>query len=148
MVQILLTCLSFFSFQDNLKLNLFDPPSGFSEEEPLREALFLQRMQSYLQGVLEVNSFLALAIRENRPELVRNLFAGRLTMADAVRLSPLFQSGWLEPPAYVPKWAADLRRLAALIAYTAFMSNVKLEKVTLNRVIEIEEEISNESYKY
>ena len=102
----------------------------------------------YLQGVLEVNSFLTVAIRENRPELVRNLFAGRLTMADAVRLSPLFQSGWLEPPAYVPKWAADLRRLAALIAYTAFMSNVKLEKVNLNRVIEIEDEITTGSYNY
>jgi len=89
-----------------------------------------------------------LAIRENRPELVRNLFAGRLTMADAVRLAPLFQSGWLEPPTYVPKWAADLRRLAALIAYTAFMSKVKLENVNLNRVIEMEEEITNESYKY
>ena len=103
---------------------------------------------TYLQGVLEVNSFFVVAIRENRPELVRNLFAGRLTMADAVRLSPLFQSGWLEPPAYVPKWAADLRRLAALIAYTTFMSSVKLEKVTLNRVFEIEEEILNESYNY
>jgi len=102
----------------------------------------------YLQGVLEVNSFLTLAIRENRPELVRNLFAGRLTMADAVRLSPLFQSGWLEPPVYVPKWASDLRRLAALIAYTAFMSNVKLEKVNLDRVIEIEDEITTGSYKY
>ena len=102
----------------------------------------------YLQGVFEVNSFLTLAIRENRPELVSNLFAGRLTMADAVRLSPLFQSGWLQAPVYVLKWAADLRRLAALIAYTAFMSNVKLEKVTLNRVFELEDEIATGSYEY
>ena len=102
----------------------------------------------YLQGVFEVNSFLRLAIRDNRPELVRNLFAGRLTMADALRLSPLFQSGWLSPPTYIPKWAADLRRLSALIAYTAFMANVKLEKIHLDRVVEMEEELVNESYKY
>ena len=61
---------------------------------------------------------------------------------------PFFESGWLDQPAYIPKWAADLRRLAALIAYTTFMSNVKLEKVHLNRVIEMEEELTNESYIY
>ncbi|HEX6225078.1 MAG TPA: flavohemoglobin expression-modulating QEGLA motif protein [Chryseolinea sp.] len=102
----------------------------------------------YLQGVFEVNSFLRLAIRDNRPDLVRNLFAGRLTMADALRLSPLFQSGWLSPPTYIPKWAADLRRLSALIAYTAFMANIKLENIHLDRVVEMEEELVNESYKY
>jgi uncharacterized protein (TIGR02421 family) len=100
----------------------------------------------YLQGLLEVHTFLRLAIRDNRPDLVRNLFAGRLTMADALRLSPLFQSGWLSPPVYMPPWATDLRRLAALIAYSAFMTNIKLEKVYLNRFIEIEEEIKSGMY--
>ena len=39
-------------------------------------------------------------------------------------------------------------RLSALIAYTAFMANVKLEKIHLDRVVEMEEELVNESYKY
>lgn len=95
----------------------------------------------YLQGLLEVHTFLRLAIRDNKPNLVRNLFAGRLTMADALQLQPLFENGWLLPPAYLPTWAADLRRLAAMMAYSAFISNIKLEHLYLERVIEIEEEI-------
>jgi uncharacterized protein (TIGR02421 family) len=97
----------------------------------------------YLQGLLEVHTFLRVAIRDNRPNLVRNLFAGRLTMGDAVRLDSLFQSGWLIPPTYIPLWASDLRRLAAMMAYSAFITNIKLEKVYLDRFIEVEEEMKS-----
>jgi hypothetical protein len=95
----------------------------------------------YLQGLIEVHTFLRVAIRDNKPGLVRNLFAGRLTMADALRLDPHFQSGWLIPPVYMPTWASDLRRLAAMMAYSAFITNIKLEKVYLDRAIEIEDEL-------
>jgi len=95
----------------------------------------------YLQGLLEVHTFLRVAIRDNRPGLVRNLFGGRLTLADTIRLDPQFQSGWLKPPAYMPLWAADLRRLAAMMAYSAFMANIKLDKVYLERFIEAEDEM-------
>jgi uncharacterized protein (TIGR02421 family) len=100
----------------------------------------------YLQGLLEVHTFLRLAIRDNRPDLVKNLFAGRLTMGDALRLSPLFESGWLSPPLYMPPWATDLRRLSAMIAFSAFITNIKLEKTYLNRFIEGEEEFKRGMY--
>jgi len=100
----------------------------------------------YLQGLLEVHTFFRVAIRDNQPELVRNLFAGRLTMADAIRLGPLFANGWLSPPVYMPEWATDLRRLAALMAYSAFIANIKLEKVDVNRFIEGEEEFKRGMY--
>ena len=96
----------------------------------------------YLSGVLEVHTFLRIAIRDNRPDLVNNLFAGRLTIADAVRLSPLFQSGWLKPPAYMPAWASDLRRLAAMMAYSAFTGNIKINDIKVERAIELEEEMN------
>jgi len=95
----------------------------------------------YLPGLLEVHTFLRVAIRDNRPDLARNLFAGRLTIADALRLAPLFDSGWLIPPVYIPTWAADLRRLAALLAYSAFVGNIKLEELYLERAIEMEGEL-------
>jgi uncharacterized protein (TIGR02421 family) len=98
----------------------------------------------YLQGLFEVHTFLRLAIRDNKPNLVRNLFAGRLTMGDAIRLQQQFENGWLKPPAYMPMWASDLRRLSALLAYSAFVANIKLEKVTLNRFIEYEDEIKTQ----
>jgi uncharacterized protein (TIGR02421 family) len=94
----------------------------------------------YLAGLVEVHTFMRVAIRDNRPELIRNIFAGRLTLADALRLAPLFESGWLNTPRYMPLWASDLRRLAASMAYSAFVTNIRLEKVYLNRMIELEEE--------
>lgn len=100
----------------------------------------------YLQGLLEVHTFFRVAIRDNRPELVRNLFAGRLTLGDTVRLAPLFESGWLIPPAYMPGWATDLRRVAAMMAYSAFITNIKLEKIDLNRFVEGEEEFKRGMY--
>jgi uncharacterized protein (TIGR02421 family) len=95
----------------------------------------------YLEGLFEVHTFLRLAIRDNRPHLVSNLFAGRLTLADALRMEPFFISGWLKPPAYMPVWASDLNRLAALLAYSAFTAQIKLENVYLERAIEFEDEL-------
>jgi hypothetical protein len=46
----------------------------------------------------------------------------------------------------MPSWATDLRRLSALMAYSAFIGHVKLEKVDLNRFIEAEEEIKQGMY--
>lgn len=96
----------------------------------------------YLSGVLEVHTFLRVAIRDNRPDLVNNLFAGRLTIADAVRMAPLFESGWLKPPVYMPAWASDLRRLAAMMAYSAFTGNIKINDIRVERAIELEEEMN------
>jgi uncharacterized protein (TIGR02421 family) len=95
----------------------------------------------YLAGLLEVHTFLRVAIRDNRPDLVRHLFAGRLTIADALRLSPAFDTGWLRPPVYMPTWASDLRRLAALLAYSAFVGNIKLDDLYLERAMEFEGEL-------
>ena len=138
---------------DFIDLFKFFLEAGQSEEESVKSAQRIFRGGAvkggvvftkdavYLQGLFEVHTFLRLAIRDNQPNLVRNLFAGRLTMADALRLNPMFESGWLVPPTYIPTWAADLRRLAAMMAYSAFVSNIKLENMYLGRVIEFEDEI-------
>ncbi len=93
----------------------------------------------YLKGLLEVHTFLRAAIRDNRPELVRTLFAGRLTLGDAVELAPFFESGYLVPPTYVPPFAQDIRRLAALLAYSAFVQRIDLGAVTLDHFVSYEE---------
>lgn len=100
----------------------------------------------YLQGLLEVHTYFRIAIRDNRPDLIQNLFAGRLTKADAIRLSPHFESGWLMPPVYMPNWATDLRRLSALMAYSAFMTHIKLEKMDVNRFVEAEDEFNRQVF--
>jgi uncharacterized protein (TIGR02421 family) len=93
----------------------------------------------YLKGLLEVHAFLRVAIRENRPELVRALFAGRLTLGDAVTLSPLFEAGVLSAPVYVPAWARDLRTLASVLAYSAFMTRVELRNLTPERFVLVDD---------
>ena len=84
---------------------------------------------------------LRIAIRDNKPELVSNLFAGRMTIADTIRLNEYFEKGWLIPPVYMPTWAKDLRRLAAMLAFSAFISNINLDVVTLDRFLLLDEAI-------
>jgi uncharacterized protein (TIGR02421 family) len=143
---------------DFIELFKFFLDAGQSEEESVKSAQRIFRGGAvkggvvftkdavYLQGLIEVHTFLRVAIRDNRPNLVRNLFAGRLTMADTLRLDPQFQSGWLIPPVYIPLWASDLRRLAAMMAYSAFITNIKLDKVYLERAIEVEDELKSVHY--
>ncbi|MGE8064793.1 flavohemoglobin expression-modulating QEGLA motif protein [Pseudomonas sp. NPDC089569] len=86
---------------------------------------------AYLTGLLGVHTLLRIAIRDNRPDLVSHLFAGRLTLGDTIRLAPLFESGWLKAPVHVPAWASDLRRLAANLAFSAFIARINLDALDL-----------------
>lgn len=90
---------------------------------------------AYLKGVMEMHVFMNVAIRDNQPQLIERLFAGRLTLSDVINLGPYFDSGYLERPRYVPPWARDPRRLAAALAYSSFMMNVNLTAVTLERFV-------------
>ncbi|WP_137807716.1 flavohemoglobin expression-modulating QEGLA motif protein [Pseudomonas sp. G(2018)] len=87
---------------------------------------------AYLTGMLGVHTLLRIAIRDNRPDLVGHLFAGRLSLGDTVRLAPLFECGWLKGPTYVPPWASDLRLLAANLAFSAFIARINLDVLDLD----------------
>ena len=89
---------------------------------------------AYLKGLMETHVLMNVAIRDNQPQIIERLFAGRLTMSDAVTLGPYFESGFLERPRYVPPWARDTRRLAASLAYSSFMMNMNLGPVTLEGI--------------
>jgi hypothetical protein len=79
---------------------------------------------------------LNVAIRDNQPQIVERLFAGRLTLGDTITLGPYFDSGFLQRPHYVPPWARDTRRLAASLAYSSFMMNVNIGAVTLDNFVQ------------
>lgn len=93
----------------------------------------------YLKGMMEVHAFLAVAIHDNRPELVNALFAGRLSLGDTIELAPYFESGFLVGAHYMPHWANDLRTLASVLACNAFFTRVDLTHVKLENFIELEE---------
>lgn len=93
----------------------------------------------YLKGLMEVHAFLAVAIHENRPELVNHLFAGRMSLGDVIELAPYFDSGFLVGARYMPHWASDLRTLASVLACNAFFTRVNLTHVKLENFIRLEE---------
>jgi hypothetical protein len=84
---------------------------------------------------METHVLMTLAIRDNQPQIIDRLFAGRLTMSDTMNLGPYFDSGFLAPARYVPPWARDTRRLAAALAYASFIMSVDLVPVTLDRFV-------------
>ena len=94
----------------------------------------------YLEGLALVHTFLTKAIADNRPGLIPDLFAGRLTLGDVVSLQPLFDDGTLAQPRYVPPWAQGLNRLSAYLAFSTFANRIRLERVELERFSLLEDQ--------
>jgi uncharacterized protein (TIGR02421 family) len=101
----------------------------------VRGGIAFTKDSAYLKGVMETHVLMNLAIRDNTPQVIERLFAGRLTLSDAIVLGPDFESGFLERPRYVPPWARDTSRLAATLAYSSFMMNINLTSLTLDRFV-------------
>jgi uncharacterized protein (TIGR02421 family) len=101
----------------------------------VRGRIAFTKDSAYLKGLMEMHVLMNVAIRDNQPQIIQRLFAGRLTFSDAITLGPYFDSGYLQPARYVPPWASDTRRLAASLAYSAFMMRVDLADVTLDRFV-------------
>jgi uncharacterized protein (TIGR02421 family) len=124
---------------------------GQSEEESAQSAarifrggdpkggIAFTKDSTYITGLIEVSTFLRVAIRDGRPELIPLLFAGRMTLGDVVVLAPLMEQGIIQGPRYIPTWAQDLRRLTATLTYWAFTSFVDLKHLTLDVAIELDE---------
>jgi len=100
----------------------------------------------YIGGLFEVHSFLRVAVRDGRPELIPNLFAGRMTLRDVVVLDPVFREGMFKGPHYLPGWAADLRRLTAMLSYSAFTAMVDLKSVHLDMFSHLEDAVIDSSF--
>jgi uncharacterized protein (TIGR02421 family) len=99
----------------------------------------------YVGGLLEVHTFLRTAVRDGRPELIPLMFSGRVTLGDVIVLAPLAAEGLVAGPRYMPKWAADLRRLTAYLTYSAFLTKIDLGKVDLDSAVGVEQEVIDAS---
>jgi uncharacterized protein (TIGR02421 family) len=86
----------------------------------------------YLSGLVAAHTFLRKAIAENRPHLVRRVFAGRITLGDVGRLDRDFAEGHVIEPRFFPDWARDLHRLSAYLAFTSIIHQIDLEAVDLD----------------
>jgi len=83
----------------------------------------------YLHGLLSVHTFFRWALKHRKFNLCRNLCAGKMTLGDAVRLEPWFDSGYIAPPAYLPPWLQRANGLAGVLAFSLFANRIRLDRV-------------------
>lgn len=81
----------------------------------------------YLHGLLSVHTFFRWALKHRRLDLLRWLFAGKLSLHDVLSLQPIFESGWIAAPAYLPRWIERSGNLAGLLAFSLFANRIRLD---------------------
>lgn len=90
----------------------------------------------YLQGLVLVHTFFRKAIQRNKFFLAQHVFSGRLTLSDAISLTPFFESGFIREPYYVPPWLRHRERLAAHLCYSVFSDRINLSEVRFGDFLE------------
>ncbi len=83
----------------------------------------------YLRGLIGVHTFFRWALKHGKLRLCRLLFAGKMTLADVQRFEPLFDSGDLSPPRWLPEWVERANGLAGMLAFSLFANRIRLEQI-------------------
>lgn len=89
----------------------------------------------YLHGLLAVHTFFRWALRQRRFDLCRNIFAGKMTLRDAIELEPYFADGTLTPPRYLPPLAQSTSGLAGRLGFSLFINNIRLDQVDVEQLM-------------
>ena len=92
----------------------------------------------YLRGLIGVHTFFRWALKQRKLRLCRMLFAGKMTLADVQRFEPLFDSGDLLPPRWLPEWVERANGLAGMLAFSLFANRIRLDQImSAERVTDI-----------
>ena len=83
----------------------------------------------YLRGLIGVHTFFRWALKQRKLRLCRMLFAGKMTLADVQRFEPLFDSGDLLPPRWLPQWVERANGLAGMLAFSLFANRIRLDQI-------------------
>ncbi|HVI57899.1 MAG TPA: flavohemoglobin expression-modulating QEGLA motif protein [Luteimonas sp.] len=83
----------------------------------------------YLRGLIQVHTFFRWALRQGQLRLCRQLFAGKMTLGDVQRFAPLFESGVLQRPRWLPRWVERANGLAGMLAFSLFANRIRLDQV-------------------
>jgi len=100
---------------------------------------------AYLEGVMAVHVFVRKVLQEGRADLLSMLFVGRLTLGDVISLAPFRDSGLIAPSTYLPPWARDPQRVLSIMAFSAAVQRLRLDRVDLQRFVDYEDELIVES---
>lgn len=96
----------------------------------------------YLHGLMEVHTFFRWAMSNQKLELCKYFFAGRMTIADTIALSPLFDSGELAGPRYLPPWMTRTNGLAGYLAFSVFANKISIDALDEHHSFKRVEDIS------
>jgi uncharacterized protein (TIGR02421 family) len=83
----------------------------------------------YLHGLLSVHTFFRWALKNQKLKLCRLLFAGKMTLHDAIALEPYFDNGFLVGPLYLPPWVQQASGMAGVLAFSLFANRIRLDRV-------------------
>ena len=83
----------------------------------------------YLRGLVSVHTFFRRMLREEKLQVCRWLFAGKMTLEDAQALAPLFEAGVLVPPRWLPPWLQRANGLAGALAFSLFANRIRMDQV-------------------
>ncbi len=83
----------------------------------------------YLRGLVSVHTFFRQMLREEKLEVCRWLFAGKMTLEDAQALAPLFAADVLAPPRWLPTWLQRANGLAGALAFSLFANRIRMDTV-------------------
>ena len=83
----------------------------------------------YLRGLIGVHTFFRWALKQRKLRLCRMLFAGKMTLADVQRFEPLFDSGDLVGPRWLPEWVERANGLAGMLAFSLFANRIRLDQI-------------------
>jgi len=112
------------------------PAESFSSAQrifrgvPLTGGAAFTKDTVYLRGLVGVHTFFRRALQHDRLRLGRGLFAGKMTLGDAVAFAPLFEAGVLAPPRWLPPWVARASGLAGMLAFSLFANRIRLDSLT------------------
>ncbi|ODV21531.1 MAG: hypothetical protein ABT19_06000 [Rhodanobacter sp. SCN 68-63] len=96
---------------------------------PLTGGAVFAKDNVYLAGLLAVHTFFRWALKQRRMDLLRHLFAGKLTLHDVVALEPHFASGAIAPPRWLPPWMQHVHGLAGKLAFSLFANRIHMGRV-------------------
>ena len=96
----------------------------------------------YLHGLMEVHTFFRWALLNQRMELCRYFFAGRMTIADTISLTPVFEAGYLDAPGYLPPWMVRTNGLAGYLAFSIFANRISIDALDEHHRFETAAEMS------
>jgi len=83
----------------------------------------------YLRGLVSVHTFFRQSLQHDQLRRCRWLFAGKMTLEDVTAFAPLFESGVLAPPRWLPPWASRASGLAGMLAFSLFANRIRMDRL-------------------